>query len=218
VNGASPGGGLVFSQPRDGYRFSSDSVALAEFAQSGTNEVILDLCSGCGVVPILMWQRRPFRKAIGVETDAELVALARENVAHFQLEDRVQILRADVRSLSWEDLVPFSPSISASRFDVITCNPPYWPLGTGRINPTSQKATARHEISLALGELLSAGGRFLKPGGRLYLAHLEARQAEILSGLRNENFDVARTCSLPGKTRRILFEARLCEAKFPQPG
>ncbi len=77
------------SQPRRGYRFSADAVALADFAQAGATDTVLDLCSGCGVIPILMWQRSPFRHGVGVELDAELATLARSNVTQFRLEDKI---------------------------------------------------------------------------------------------------------------------------------
>jgi len=198
-----------FSQPRRGYRFSADAVALAEFAQTSPVEIVLDLGSGCGVIPILMWQRSPFRHAVGVELDAELSTLARNNVAQFHLEDKITIIQADVRSLRTVDLQGTHPFVASNRFDVITANPPYWPAHRGRLNPNSQKAVARHEISLTLAEVLAAARRFLKPGGRFYLSHLESRQNEILERLTRDNLAVRRVQRVSGRTGRLLFEAHL---------
>jgi tRNA1Val (adenine37-N6)-methyltransferase len=123
-------------------------VALADFAQAGATDTVLDLCSGCGVVPILMFQRFPFRHGVGVELDAELATLARRNVTQFHLEDQIHIVQGDIRCLDSEDLQVISPAVSFGRFDVITANPPYWPADRGRLNPNLQKAAARHEIFL----------------------------------------------------------------------
>src|SRR5688572_5183855 len=90
---------LSLSQPQCGYRFSADAVALAEFAQASTADTVLDLCSGCGVVPILMWQRSPFRYGVGVELDAELATLARGNVAQLHLENKIHMVQGDIRFL-----------------------------------------------------------------------------------------------------------------------
>ena len=198
-----------FSQPRSGYRFSADAVALAEFAQASPVETVLDLCSGCGVIPILMWLRSPFRHAAGVELDAELSTLARNNVARFHLEDKIHMIQGDIRFLGSDDLQGVSPFASSSRFDVITANPPYWPADRGRLNPNLQRAGARHEISLTLAEVLAAVRRFLKPGGRFYLSHLESRQNEILERLRRDNLAVRRVQRVSGRTGRLLFEAHL---------
>ncbi len=133
-----------------------------------------------GLSEVIMWQRSPFRYGLGVELDAELLSLARKNVAQFHLEDRIHILQADIRFLGLGHLQSVSPVASPSGFDTITANPPYWPADRGRLNPDLQKAAARHEISLTLAELVAAVRRFLKPGGRLYLSHLDSRQDEIL--------------------------------------
>src|SRR6185436_475233 len=176
-------GAVRFSQPQYGYRFSADAVALAEFAQASATDTVLDLCSGCGVVPILMGQRSPFRYGVGVEFDPELAALARRNVTQLHLEDKIHIVQGDVRFLGPRDLQIISPAVSSGRFDAITSNPPYWPVDHGRLNPNLQKAAARHEVFLKLEEALAAAQRFLKPGGRLYLCHLESRKDEILENI-----------------------------------
>ena len=196
------------NQPQRGYRFSADAVALAEFAQANATDTVLDLCSGCGVVPILMWQRSPFRYGVGVELDAELATLARGNVAQLHLENDLHIVQGDIRFLGPDDLQDICP---VSQFDLVTANPPYWRLDEGRLNPNLQKAAARHEIFLTLDEVLAAARRFLKPGGRLYLSHLESRKREILANLERTGLVIRRTQSVSGLSDRLLFEAHLNE-------
>jgi tRNA1(Val) A37 N6-methylase TrmN6 len=197
------------SQPQRGYRFSADAVALAKFAQVSATETVLDLCSGCGVVPILMWQLSPFRYGVGVEVDAELATLAQRNVAQLRLEENIHIVQADLRFLDSDDLQAISPAVSSGRFDVITANPPYWPLDEGRLNRNLQKAAARHEVFLTLDEVLAAARHFLKPGGRLYLSHLESRRREILANLEQRELVIRQTQSVSGLPGRVLFEAHL---------
>jgi tRNA1Val (adenine37-N6)-methyltransferase len=198
-----------FSQPTRGYRFSADAVALAGFAQAGNFETVLDLCSGCGVIPILMWQRSPFRHGVGVELDLELATLARSNVAQFGLWNKISIINADIRSLSVGDLQAGQPADSACRFDVITANPPYWPAGRGRLNPNRQMAAARHETSLTIADLFSAADKFLKPGGRFYLSHLESRRSEILENFARAHLAVRSIQRIPELAGRLLFEVRV---------
>jgi tRNA1Val (adenine37-N6)-methyltransferase len=196
-------------QPQRGYRFSADAVALAEFAQASATDSVLDLCSGCGVVPILMWQRSPFRYGVGVELDPELAALAHRNVTQLHLEDKIHIVQGDIRFLGPRDLQIISPAVSSGRFDAITSNPPYWPVDHGRLNPNLQKAAARHEVFLKLEEVLAAAQRFLKPRGRLYLCHLESRKDEILENIERADLLIRRTQSVSGLPGRLLFEAHL---------
>src|SRR5262245_68658 len=199
----------AFNQPQRGYRFSADAVALAEFAQANRTENVLDLGSGCGVVPILLWQRSPFCWGLGVEVDPELATMARRNVAQFHLEDSILILQADVRFIGPDDLSRFCPRVPSSAFDVITANPPYWPANRGRLNPNLQKAAARHELTLTLEQTLAVTRRFLKPGGRLYLSHLESRQGEVLLGLEQNNLALRRIERVSKLSGRLLFEAHL---------
>ena len=194
------------SQPRRGYRFSADALALADFAKAGAGDAVLDLCSGCGVVPILMWQRSPFRCGVGVELDAELCALALHNVAQRNLETTIHIVQADLRFLQSDDLEDIC---SVSKFDLVTANPPYWRSYEGRLNPNLQKAAARHEVFLKIDDVLAAARRFLKPGGRLYLCHLESRKDEILENLERTGLVIRRTQGISGLSGRLLFEAHL---------
>ena len=45
--------GLKIIQSKDGYKFSTDSVLLANFGNAKASDKYLDLCSGSGVVAIL---------------------------------------------------------------------------------------------------------------------------------------------------------------------
>lgn len=196
------------NQPQRGYRFSADAVALADFAQASAADTVLDLCSGCGVVPILMWQRSPFRYGVGVELDAELATLGQGNVAQLHLENKIHIVQGDIRFFGPDDLQDISP---VSQFDLVTANPPYWRLDEGRLNPNLQKAAARHEVFLTLDEVLAAARRLLKPGGRFYLSHLVFRKREILANLERTGLVIRRTQSVSQLSGRLLFEAHLNE-------
>ena len=52
-------GKLSIKQARSGYRFSIDAVILASAIQPGPKERIVDLGTGCGVVPLLVAFRHP---------------------------------------------------------------------------------------------------------------------------------------------------------------
>jgi len=211
-NGDSPGSdGMVISQPERGYRFTSDTVALVEFVRIEPSESLLDFGTGVGVIPLLVWQRTPFRFAVGVELQQELAELASANVGTNSLSERIFILQGDLRTLTPENLSLRTPTFPTPRFDVVTANPPYLSLGRGRTNPNSQRAVARHEVELTFPELSSACKRFLRPGGRFYFVHLAEREADILANLRACHFTVlCRQCiDRTGRKQLFLAEARL---------
>src|SRR5437667_10666391 len=125
---------LRISQPPRGYRFTSDSVALARFIRISPSESLLDLCTGVGIIPLLVWQRSPFGYAVGIELQKELAELAAKNVRQNHLSEKILILQQDLRAVRFDnpDLPQGFPS--TARFDVISANPPYLAAGSGRIN------------------------------------------------------------------------------------
>ena len=79
---------------------------------------------------------------------------------------------------------------------MILSNPPYRKLNSGRVNPNSVKALARHEIKLNLPNLVEASFRFLKPNGRIILSYPISRKVEVLKVLN-------RTQLVPTRLRNV---------------
>jgi tRNA1Val (adenine37-N6)-methyltransferase len=205
---------LKLVQPIHGYRFTADSVALAEFIRISPSQTLLDLCTGVGVIALLVWHLTPFRYAVGVELQSELAELAIHNLRENHLSDKIFVVQGDVRTLSLKESAKSGAIPSEEKFDVISANPPYHTLGRGRINPDSQRAIARHEIELTLLQLVKACTQFLKPQGQFYLAHVPERQQEILLVLDNHGFRVRRMeYALPRKNRLLIEAVFQCGCK-----
>ena len=149
---------LKIQQSRKGYRFALDAVLLAHFLQIKPTEIALEIGCGNGVIPILLSRLKKFRKIVAVEIQTELADLARTNVERNHAE-QIEIMNADATQLH--------ERLSANSFDLLYSNPPYRKLGSGKLNPSPEKAIARHEIHLKLEDLVSVADYFLKPDGRL---------------------------------------------------
>ena len=67
---------------------------------------VLDLACGTGTVTRRLLQRRPAARSIAVDVDPVLLTIAS---ATFDGDDRVRIVRADLRSPAWIDAVPEQP-------------------------------------------------------------------------------------------------------------
>ena len=65
-------------------------------------------------------------------------------------------------------------------FDLVLTNPPYRKIGSGRINPLEEKATARHEIKATLEDVLRAAHGLLKDKGRLVMIYPASRAADLI--------------------------------------
>lgn len=170
------GGRLAVRQYRDGYRFSIDAVLLAEFARPWLGRTVVEFGTGCGIVALLMAARTPDAHFFAVEIQPALARLASENVALNELTDRITVVQRDLKIVSAAD---FKPVV-----DTVVCNPPYYPLGAGRINPDDQRAQARHELRATLADIIGAARRTVKKSGSLVMIYPAERTAALLGGLR----------------------------------
>jgi tRNA1(Val) A37 N6-methylase TrmN6 len=172
------GGKLHCLQPRQGYRFSVDAVLLAHFLAPAPEARILDLGAGCGIVSLILSLRYPAASLVALEIQPRLAEVIRRNVAVNSLERRITVSEGDCRRVA--TLLP------QGSFDWVATNPPYYPTGSGRHNPETERAKARHEILGTIGEMAGAAAFALKVGGRAAFVYPAARE-EILLGVLREN-------------------------------
>ena len=171
-------------QKKAGYRFSIDAVLLSQFIKIRKHEKVIDLGTGCGILPLLLCHDTETQSFVGVEIQKGLAELAKRNVLLNHFEDRVSILQHDFRKLK----TIFPPG----SFHVVLSNPPYRKYRTGRVNPTLEKAIARHEIEGTLEELVSTASYLLPPKGRCYLIFPALRTVDLLVALRNRKLEPKR--------------------------
>ncbi|NWG03105.1 MAG: tRNA1(Val) (adenine(37)-N6)-methyltransferase [Syntrophaceae bacterium] len=177
-------GRLQIVQTKKGYRFSADAILLSQFIKIRKNENVIDLGTGCGILPLLLSQTTEARSIIGVEIQKGLADCAKKNVTLNRLEDRISILRKDYRAL--RDMFP------PGSFNVVLSNPPYRKYQTGRINPSLEKAVARHEMKGTLEDLLSIASYLLPPKGRCYMIFPALRTVDLLVALRRVKLEPKR--------------------------
>ncbi|MCR4605104.1 MAG: tRNA1(Val) (adenine(37)-N6)-methyltransferase [Eubacterium sp.] len=176
--------GLMLIQRPDWFCFGIDAVLLSAFAEVRENDECIDLCTGNGVIPILMQARTEGKFFKGLEIQEDVADLAKRSVAYNHLEDRVDITCGDVKN---------AVQIYGARCaDVITCNPPYLSEEGGLINPTDQKAIARHEVYCSLEDVIETASKLIRPGKRFYLVHRPFRLAEIIEKMHKYRLEPKR--------------------------
>ena len=176
--------GLKILQKKRGYRFSVDAILLSQFVTLRKGEKVIDLGTGCGILPLLLSQTTKSQSFTGVEIQKGLAECAKKNVLLNHLADRISIFHQDFR-----DLKATFPSGS---FDVVVSNPPYRQYRTGRVNPSMEKAVARHEIKGTLGDLIRIASYLLPNKGRCYLIFPALRTVDLLTALRGEKLEPKR--------------------------
>jgi tRNA1Val (adenine37-N6)-methyltransferase len=177
-------GKLRILQKKRGYRFSVDAILLSQFVKIRNNERVIDLGTGCGILPLLLSQTTKAHSFVGVEIQKGLAECAKKNAVLNHLEDRISILNQDLRELKRT----FPPG----SFDVALSNPPYRKYQTGRINPSMEKAIARHEIKGTLEDLISIASHLLPSKGRFYLIFPALRTIDLMVALREGKLEPKR--------------------------
>lgn len=176
--------GYVIIQDPKRFCFGIDAVILSGFAEVKKGEKVMDLCTGTGIIPILLEAKTEGSHFTGLEIQAESAEMAGRSVLLNDLGDKVKIDQGDVRNT--EELY------RASSFDVVTVNPPYMNDGGGLKNEFSPKTIARHEVLCSLDDVVKASRRLLVPQGRLYMVHRPHRLTDIMVALRNYRLEPKR--------------------------
>lgn len=186
-----------------GLGFTADSLALADYVGSRPEcRKIGDLGSGNGGLTLLLWALNPTAEVIGLEIRPELVELARRSLA---LNENVEgLARCRFVQGDWRELDnKYNEGWEPESFDLLVSNPPYLPLGAGRVSPDPLRAAACCELNGTLPELLAAARRLLKTGRGLVLILPRSREQEVaaLAGWRLERREPA-----AGLAERVLLE------------
>ncbi len=192
---------LKVIQPRKGYRFTEDSLLLADFVEEEDGAEIVELGGGSGVISLLIAKRRKAKKILSIEIQEGLVQCAKKNVRINCLEGLIQVVKGDVRMVD-----RYFPPES---FDIVVSNPPYVKRGEGRISYMIDRAIARSEEFLTLPDVLRASQFLLKVGGHLYLIYPSKRLPEIFSLSSRFSLNPIKVESIHRKGGDIiLFKAR----------
>ncbi|MCL2350185.1 MAG: tRNA1(Val) (adenine(37)-N6)-methyltransferase [Defluviitaleaceae bacterium] len=171
--------GLKIIQNPKKFCFGIDAVLLSDFAKVHRGQICLDLCTGGGVIPILLAAKTKGQAFHGIEIQEEVAEMATRSVLLNNLQDKVKILCGDLKTLHSQ--------FSTLNFNVVTANPPYMPVGHGEQSPQGSNAIARHEIMCTLDDVVAAAARALVPHGKFYMVHRPARLADIFASFAKHN-------------------------------
>ncbi|GER93163.1 SAM-dependent methyltransferase [hot springs metagenome] len=198
-------------QNKNGYRFSVDALLIFSFINLTRVKKIADLGTGSGIIGILLAKKYPDAKVALIEIQKSLARLAEKNVALNKLQERVKVIRADLKELSKTHLFTHLPIVPFTDFDLVVSNPPFRKVKTGRLSIGDEKAIARHEIKLSLKDLMNTSSTLLRHHGRLCIIHLPERLTEIIDAMRENNLEPKRMrfihSNVSTEAKMVLIEA-----------
>lgn len=204
-------GGLSIIQNPEWFCFGVDAVLLADFAKKSikSKSTVLDLCTGNGIVPLLLAEKSLASHITGVEIQAPVAEMANRSVLMNDLTEKISIIQ--------DDLNNSIEKFGKCSFDNITCNPPYKEATGGLKNSADTVTIARHEVFCTLEDIIRVSSQLLKPYGKLTMIHRPERLVEIICLMREARIEPKRLRFVhpsPNKTANmILIEG----AKYGNP-
>jgi release factor glutamine methyltransferase len=174
-------------------------VELVESRIENRESRIVDVGTGSGVIAISLAAKFPGAKILAVDISDDALALAQENAAMLNLNDRVQFLKSRLLE-----------NVEGA-FDLIVANLPY--VSTQGRHTLSREVLHDPEVALFAGkrgdelvrELIDQAPTRLHPGGLLALEIGLGQSETLLSALAEKNYrDICSKNDYNGVTRFIF--------------
>ncbi len=163
-------GFFVYVTPH--HTFGTDAVLLSNFANAKLKDKMVDLGTGCGIIPLLMLRDGNLQSAVGVDISDEATVIAAKAVADQDIKN-FKIINSNLTQLKGK--------LEFGCHTLVTCNPPYKAPNAGLKNPDRVLEVARHETECTLEDIVSVGARLLQTGGRLCMCHRPERLCELMA-------------------------------------
>ncbi len=172
---------LFIIQNKNEYCFTSDAVALANFVHVSNFGRVVDLCSGSGVIGILVNAKNKVKDVTLVEVQEHLADMSKRSIEYNKIQN-IQVVNAKLQGVS--------NLIGKEVFDVVVCNPPYKAQDSkSKISEKSSIAICKHEIMVTLEEIILEASKLLKFGGNFYLVNKEERLVDMFVLLRKYSLE-----------------------------
>ena len=186
------------------HTFGTDAVLLSNFAKPKRNDSLVDLGTGCGIIPLLMLRDGNLKRAFGVDISPEAAEIAALSAK--EQSEKFTVIESNLNDLSGK--------IEFGCHTLVTCNPPYKAPGAGLKNPDPVAATARHEVECTLEDIVSVAARLLQTGGRLCMCQRPERLGELMRVMSEKKIEPKRlriVCQRLGEEPwLILVEGKKC--------
>ena len=170
--------GIKIVQDSEGFKFSLDSVLLANFVTlNKSTKKIMDIGSGNGIIPILL----------SLKTDAHIDGVEIQRECYLNSLESIKLNKMDNISVFNDDIKDFYKTLESDTYDVVVSNPPYFMGNIHNIN--EMKKIARHSLSLDYKDVIVISKKILKNNGLLSIVHRPENLMDILMFMRSNNIE-----------------------------
>ncbi len=179
---------LKIYQAEGVFSYGTDAVLLSAYAAGNMlfskERRLFDLCSGTGIVGLLLLDRFPHSTLIldGIEINEAAVSLSCASAEENNLSQYCNFTAADVK-----DIPRLFPADIA---DFVTVNPPYMSAKSGFSCESEYKNIARHEILCTLEDIFKSAFHLLKTGGSMFVVYRPDRLSTLFSAAHSTHFEI----------------------------
>jgi len=163
------------SHHRSTMKVGTDAVLLGIRTELEGVTDVLDIGTGCGIIPLLLAARSTKIKVDAVELDFDSFEEASENFLQSPFAGSLKAFHADINN--------FDPA-TEKKYDLVISNPPFF-INDHRPEHTGRKM-ARHTDTLRYDQLVEVALRFLKPDGRFSVV-LPYRESKVFLELAEQS-------------------------------
>lgn len=162
------------------HRFGTDAFLLANFANPRKKDMVCDLGTGCGIIPMIMSKENKPRKIYGVDIQEQAIEQFKLSIKNSTLDNEVIPKLCDLRELT---------DMEFAQFDVVTCNPPYKANNSGILSELTAEQIARHEVLCVIDDVCKAAKKLLKYGGKLCICQRPERLADVITAMKENDIE-----------------------------
>jgi len=199
---------LSIYQQKGVFCYGTDAVLLAKYAvsfyKSFNGKNMCDLCSGTGIVPLMICDYNSDISAVGVEINKDACRIAQMSADVSNLSERYTQYNSDIKDVKQI----FSPE----SFDFVTCNPPYMTSSCGYMCDEDYKTVARHEVLCNIDDVFRSAAYLLRTGGNFFIVYRTDRLSSLFKAALNNKFEIKDmsfyvSSDLPAKSKLVVCRA-----------
>ncbi len=148
---------------------------------------------------IILWACSDLN-GIGIEHAEERLGCARQSLAANQLENRFQLINADLRALRLK-----------RRFNFITSSPPYYEFREGPVSPDPDRARVRFETQGSIEDYFQAAAAHAGPQARFITVYPTQYKQRAIAAAHANGFSIRRSIDIiPREGKAALFTLFTC--------
>lgn len=175
-------GNNIFITISNEMNFTLDSILLANFASPSSKSNVLEIGSGCGIIPLIWCKNKNAKHITSIEINKQACDMFFKSISLNNLKDRITLFNQDAKDL-------LKSKKSSEAFDMVVSNPPYTSCETASNCKLESKTIANHEKCITIEEIINIAYFVLKIGGYLCLCCKIQRLCDVIYYMRKYNIE-----------------------------